>query len=134
MPIYCFKCEACGTIGEVLGSMRRSIQSVIKCSKCGGPAIRNFQSELAKAKPFQPYTEENFDGKSVDVTSSRHRDRLCKKHGVTYDSMSKSQARVPQVDLGLSEGQLQDIIEETQGGKILPDDVKEACKSVEDSV
>tara|TARA_R110000803_G_scaffold17804_3_gene47859 strand:+ start:336 stop:635 length:300 start_codon:yes stop_codon:yes gene_type:complete len=88
---------------------------------------RHLQNELSKVAPFQPYEEDNFDGKKVEVTSPQHRDELCQKHGLTYDSVNISQRKAEVEDPLISEETIKNVIEETQGGKILPQDVQEAC-------
>ncbi len=135
MPNYAFKCKACEHATLLFALMADCPPQEIDCGVCGCEKglKRDYQEELSKVKAFQPYMEENFDGKLVDVTSPGQRDKLCKKYGLTYDGMHRSQAHAPVPQEVVTDQMIKDVLEETQGGKILPDDVKKACEAATDS-
>lgn len=130
MPLYPYKCDSCSHAEDLLRRMIDAPPWVTICPSCGFETFRRDMEAGAPAvSAFSPYVEDNFDGTPVEVTSSKQRDALCEQHGMTYDRVSNLKKADPDVDVGLDEKMVESILEETQGGKILPKDVQEACKT-----
>ncbi len=129
MPVYSFKCENCGHRQTIVDSIINCPEWNVQCQNCPEYAHRDLQEDSPGASAFKPYVEENFDGQDREVTSGSQRDQLCKQFGVTYDSAARSQSRQVGTEPTVSDKMVKEILDETQGGKILPKDVQEACQA-----
>jgi hypothetical protein len=88
MILYDFWCE-CGTTRAVLRPMGKSPKH-LKCRECKQRMFRDFRVNVGV---FQPFTETNFNGQPIHVTSAKQRDQLCKEYRVTPDKCSKPKRR-----------------------------------------
>jgi hypothetical protein len=122
MPLYCMRCDACGHQEEVVNSIsgRPSPDYPMPCPSCARLAFwRDFQAEAPlHGKAFQPYVEEGFTGKPVEITGPEHRDKLCAQHDVTYDTYSKSSSKPKQQEFQISDSEAHDIVEQVRAGKV----------------
>ena len=93
MPLYRFLCKNNHQTERFysLAEWREEIQ----CPNCSRKATICFATNL-QVHTFKPYTEDNFTGKPIEITSKAQRDALCKKHGVTYDSNKYHRKPKPQ--------------------------------------
>ena len=98
MPSYTFKCMSCGNTGDVYMSM--SEYKEVECGECKIVMRRIYQ--VPQVNAFHPYVEENMsnEGKSIYVRSKSHRDKLCRKHHVSYDKSSNLRPKYKQPNSG----------------------------------
>lgn len=102
MPIYVFTCPK-GHVTEQYRPVSK-YTSKIRC-KCKRKATITVTNSLY-VRTFKPYVEENFNGKPIEITSSEQRERLCKQHHVTYDTVKnftkpKVKSALDDIDFGM---------------------------------
>lgn len=117
MPSYCMVCAECGYQEELHASMANAPRGdeCYKCPNCEAVRLqRNWFAERPQVSVFEPYVEENFTGKPIEVTTPKQRDSLCEKHGVTYDRWNDSQVKPKPPEFGISDDEARDIIEEAR--------------------
>lgn len=131
MPLYRFMCKA-NHITEQQRSVTKFVE-YIKCRHWVPVSVNNIGSELCgkravlmlpkslHVQTFKPYVEENFTGKPIHIETQAQRDKLCKQHGVTYDSNKyhrkpKQLDPTEHVDLGM--------VKDTWETGVLPDGTK----------
>tara|TARA_R110000782_G_scaffold211669_6_gene299846 strand:- start:2414 stop:2764 length:351 start_codon:yes stop_codon:yes gene_type:complete len=82
MPRYDHICK-CGKVFEHFCSLKDFTGSTLStCCGLDSPV----KIGLVGVGVFKPYNEENFTGKTIEITSSSQRDALCEQHGLSYDS------------------------------------------------
>lgn len=134
MPVYRFQCKH-GHVTEQYRPLAKYVER-IKCkhiavgcsSPCGVRATICIPVNL-QFSVFKPFVEENMTGRPIRIETKEQRDRLCKKHKVTYDAVKYERIKK---EAAVSEVSFDNVMEAIKTER-LPDGTKLDTSTVVDS-
>ena len=80
MPLYDFKCDACGNLTEQFAKVE---QTSLECPKCRQQMRRVISTSYSVHGDMQPYLDHEMAPQPVWVKNKRHREKLMREHGVS---------------------------------------------------
>lgn len=109
MPIYEYRCRACGCLGEVVTQRILGSGATIACHRCGGPGDRRVS--VPAIRIFKPMRVQAVRG-APEVSSQRELDDLARKHDLlpAPDGSIESVGENPQPDLSIIDREVEKVM------------------------